>query len=113
MANSNRFDIEIPAQDDYYDIGVYQRNLQKIAASAVIGTTISKIIVIPQERFNALETKENDVLYIVTGTSSFRFYYGSLPMEGSGSAPSAAAVSTAAAFGTLGNAVLIETEEGT
>lgn len=85
---TGRFELEIPSENQYYDINQHVRNIGKINSAALKSITISEMKVVSQEDFDAIE-KKPDVLYLVTGDSDFTLSYGEKPLKGGGSSSAA------------------------
>lgn len=66
--------------------------------AAMLGCTIS---VMTAEEYEALEAKDADTLYIVTGVAEFTCYYGTLPLAGGGSGSNTVVTSALSADGSI------------
>lgn len=98
---TERFLLEKPAEDDYYDIGVHNRNMDKLDQNAVKSSGISEIRVVSQDTYDST-TPEEDVLYL---TDAGTMYLGSTQMKsGGGVSASIAALSARTIIGTAADA---------
>ncbi len=81
---TGRFALEKPNQDDYYDIEVYKRNLEKLNNGAVKGTGVAEIKVMSQSEFNAIESKDDETVYLVASGNDLTLYLGSVSLSNAG-----------------------------
>ena len=108
---TKRFGFNIPQQDDYYDVDQYGGNLRIIEQNAVNGAGVLTLRALTAEEYGALEKKDAETLYFVTGDSGFAMYLGELPLQnGGGNTPASAEVVLAAETGTIGHAEFEEAE---
>lgn len=112
---TEKFGLQLPEQDDYYDITEHNANLKKLDSGAVLGVGVDAVRVMTAAEYAALTAPEEVVLYIVTEEASISMYLGALPLSGSGSTitPSAVTFSLAgtSVTATPGDAVFTESEE--
>ena len=61
---TERFLLEKPEEDDYYEVGVHNRNMDKLDANAVKSCDISEIRVLTEDAYNSAAPEET-VLYVL------------------------------------------------
>lgn len=98
--------LEKPAEDDYYDVGVHNRNMDKIDRNVVKSASLSEIRVVSQDTYNSI-TPEEDVLYL---TDAGTMYLGSTPMKSGGGTLAAASSLEPDYTGAEGTASVLEME---
>lgn len=66
MTTTEKFGLAKPDQDDLYNIGVYNANLEIIDAQVPKGVGVTAIVALTELEYDALETKDPATVYIVT-----------------------------------------------
>lgn len=109
---TGRFGFTLPDGDDYYDINEFNANMKILEQNAVNGVGVLTLRALSAEEYEALEEKDPETFYIVTGKSSFTLYLGDVPLQsGGGNVPVNASVAVSAVTGTIGNATVEEVTE--
>lgn len=59
-----------PAADDYYDVDVFNDNMDKIDRNAVKSSSVSQITALTQSAYDAISEADPTTLYIITEEST-------------------------------------------
>ena len=84
MDTTQNLNLRKPAGSDYYNVADQNYNMD-ILDNAVIGTGVRNIRKITKTAFDALTTKSNSTVYLVTDSGTVTQYLGDTPIGGGGS----------------------------